>query len=349
MKPKCLERVRELDGMIEKAGVVTLIAHTHPDGDAIGSGIAMLHYLKERRGKDVKLIVPDPVPDTISFLTAAEDPADLLVYDRQRAEADARLSGSDLILCQDFNALSRTEGMEHALRASDVPKVLIDHHLYPDTAAFALTFSLPDISSTSELLFWILKDMADIGGDVSKLPPVSLRALLTGMTTDTNNFANSVFPGTLQMASELLSAGVDRDAVLAELYSSYRENRLRLMGFLLYEKLRITPSGLAYMILTRAEQQRFDMREGESEGFVNLPLEIGKVRLSLFLKEDDGHFRVSARSKKGVSANACAMAWFHGGGHEQAAGGKLFFPGDIPAAQDAEAYILKVCEQFFKP
>jgi phosphoesterase RecJ-like protein len=70
--------------------------------------------------------------------------------------------------------------------------------------------------------------------------------------------------------------------------------------------------------------------------------------MSIFLTQQEDHYRVSIRSKKGTSANLCARQFFHGGGHEQAAGGKLFFPGDIPSPEDAQAYILKVTERFFR-
>ena len=171
-------------------------------------------------------------------------------------------------------------------------------------------------------------------------------ALMIGLTTDTNNFANSVFPSTFQMASELIAAGVDRDALLVNIYNSYRENRVRLMGYMQSEELHILPNGTAYMILTRDIQQRFDMRDGESEGLVNVPLTIGKVRLSVLLKEDDGHFRVSVRSKKGTSAQQLANTYFHGGGHENAAGGKLFIGQDIASAQEAPACLERILKEY---
>jgi phosphoesterase RecJ-like protein len=175
-----------------------------------------------------------------------------------------------------------------------------------------------------------------------------LDALMTGMTTDTNNFANSVFPSTLQMASELLAAGVDRNALLGHLYQNYRENRFRAMGAVLAERMVVRPDGVAYIILDRAFLQRFDIQEGETEGFVNLPLGIGGVRISLLLREDEGHFRVSIRSKAGVSANRLATEVFHGGGHEQAAGGKLHFPQDIATPADAEKFVSDVTARFMR-
>ena len=337
--------IRTLDGLIEAAERITIAVHTHPDGDAAGSGAALLSYLRERRGKDAVLLLPDPLPDSLTFVLPRDG---VMVYEEAPETACGRIAASDLLFGMDFNAFDRTGGAEIPLRESRAEKVLFDHHLSPDRAAFDLVFSRTDVSSACEVLFDTLLALPDIAGDAGTLPAACTYALMTGMTTDTNNFANSVFPGTLRMASALLAAGTDRDDILARLYNRYRENRFRLMGYLLSEVLRITPEGVAYMILRKADQLRFDMRQGETEGFVNLPLGIDRVRMSLFLTEQEDHFRVSVRSKKGTSANRMAASRFHGGGHELAAGGKLYFPADIPGPDDAQAYILKGIEGFFK-
>lgn len=326
---------------------VTVTVHTHPDGDAVGSGTAMLGYLTDVLGKDVVLIVPDGIPESLSFITRGYDPDRILVYDENTEKAEDRIASSDLILCLDFNSFSRTAGMEKSLRESKARKVLIDHHLDPETGSFDLVFSKTEISSASELLFWILMETPQVGGDASALPAKCAASLLTGMTTDTNNFANSVFPSTLEMASKLIAAGVDRDGILSELYNNYRENRLRLMGFLMGERLSVTTYGVAYIILDEETQKRFDFKKGESEGFVNMPLSIATVRMSIFLTQDGDLFRVSIRSKRGVSANDCSRRFFNGGGHEQAAGGKLVVGKDLKSVEDAKAYILKATGEFF--
>lgn len=337
--------IRTLDGLIEAAERITIVVHTHPDGDAAGSGAALLSYLRERRGKDAVLLLPDPLPDSLTFVLPRDG---VMVYEEAPETACGRIAASDLLFGLDFNAFDRTGGAEIPLRESRAKKVLFDHHLSPDRAAFDLVFSRTEVSSACEVLFDTLLALPDIAGDAGKLPAACTYALMTGMTTDTNNFANSVFPGTLRMASALLAAGTDRDDILARLYNRYRENRFRLMGYLLSEVLRITPEGVAYMILRKEDQLRFNMRQGETEGFVNLPLGIDRVRMSLFLTEQEDHFRVSVRSKKGTSANQMAASRFHGGGHELAAGGKLYFPADIPGPDDAQAYILKGIEGFFE-
>ena len=218
----------------------------------------------------------------------------------------------------------------------------------PDTESFDLVFSTIESSSACEVLFNLLMKTDYLGGSAARLPRHCINALMTGLTTDTNNFANSVFPSTLEMASRLIEAGAERNRILNSLYNCYRENRIRLMGYMLGENLTITPDGVACMILDKAIQERFGFIRGEAEGFVNMPLAIREVRMSILLTEDDGLFRVSIRSKEGTSANTYAKEYFHGGGHELAAGGKLFFPGDIPEAGDAQAYILNTSSKFFR-
>lgn len=338
------DRLSRLSTLVDGARSIVVAAHTHPDGDALGSITALLHYFAGRGCPSVTAILPDTPPESIRFITG-DDPR-ILFFDQTPEAVAARIAESDLIVLADCNAFSRTEGLEPLLKAASAPKVLIDHHLNPDSAAFQLVFSDSSMSSASELIYWILLEMKDIAGDPSRLPAASARALMAGMTTDTNNFANSVTPSTLRMAAGLLEAGVDREAILSQLYQRYRENRVRAMGWLQCEGLRITPEGGAYLIATREILRRFDVREGETEGLVNVPLSIGKVRISVFLKEDEGHFRVSVRSKEGTSAQRLAATYFHGGGHEKAAGGKLHFPGDIARPEDASAYIEKVLKEF---
>ena len=340
------DSVQRLNALFQGAVSVTVAAHPHPDGDALGSVSGLVSYLRECRGKDAVAVLPDSPAATVRFIVP--DSVPLLCLDADREACLRRIGESDLIVLLDANGFSRTEGLKEAFEASKAPKVLIDHHIGPERDRFQVVFSTPDVSSASELLYYILKELPDIDGDASKLPADAARALLTGMTTDTNNFANSVYPGTFEMAAELIAAGVDRDDVLAKLYNRYRENRVRVMGYLQHEVMRITPEGLAYIIATRDILDRFGVDEGETEGLVNVPLSIDRVKMSILLKQDKDHFRVSIRSKKGWSARQAADARFHGGGHENAAGGKLWYPGDINAPEDAAAYLEQVSRDFLK-
>ena len=374
------ENIQTLKQWIAGATRPVVLGHTHPDGDALGATVALALYLRGL-GKDAAVVFPDSPADNLRFILPDSVPC--LFQDIQADDAIRRIHQADLIFLVDANAFVRIEGLQDAASASSAPKVLMDHHLNPDLDSFGLAFTTPNISSASEVVYWILKELMEEGvvattsghprpdkregpavsacqgatdgrgrvATVDATTPSSIKigigeALLTGMTTDTNNFANSVFPSTFRMASELIEAGVDRDALLQQIYWSYRENRVRLMGYMQSEQLHVLPNGTAYMILTKDIQERFDMLDGESEGLVNVPLAIRKVKLSLLLKEDDGHFRVSARSKKGTSAQRLAREYFHGGGHENAAGGKLFIGQDIASAQAAPAYVEQVLKEF---
>lgn len=323
--------------LTDQARRIATVTHTHPDGDAAGSSIGMAEWLRSI-GKEVFCFFPDPVPGTLRFMLAGEVGKGCVVFSEQPAEAARILGTCDLVICLDFPALHRAEGMEEVLSALTVPKVLIDHHVQPQADAFAVCFSETEISSASELVFQVLTAVG------AELPQTAANALMTGMLTDTNNFSNSTYPSTLDMAARLMERGVNRDLILQSINQNYEERRLRAMGFLL-ERMTVTPDGMAFMILDAAARDRFGLEDGETEGFVNLPLSIRNVRMSIFLKEAEGHFRVSVRSKRGTSARRVAERYFHGGGHELAAGGKLFFPGDIPVPAEAAAYLETITDE----
>ncbi|MBO4742043.1 MAG: DHH family phosphoesterase [Bacteroidales bacterium] len=336
------DKTGRLADWIASAGTVCTVCHTHPDGDALGSCAAMYHYLSSL-GKKVTILLPDAQPPSLNFVLEGTR------YTSDAQEAAKALEQCDLLFCLDFNTFSRTEAIEQACRAFGGKTVLIDHHLDPQTADFKLCFSTPDVSSTCELMYRVLLEMPGIDGSASRLPIGTINALMTGMTTDTNNFANSVWPGTLGMASDLLGAGADRDGILLRLYSSGREERLRAQGDILLNRLTVIPKGAAIVVLTKDIVDGYALLEGETEGFVNIPLEIASVRLSIFAKqENDGVFRVSLRSKAGTSARALAVQAFHGGGHEQAAGGRIFIPSDIQDPSEAQAFVTAAAARFLQ-
>lgn len=336
--------INELDALLKASRRPCIISHSRPDGDAAGSSMAFCSYLKHV-GKDARVVWPSPIPEFLTFLNPELEAVD---YESSPEEALRRLESCDLLVCLDFNRLSRVEGLESMVAGLNVPKLLIDHHPDPDREAFDLIFSETEVSSTCELLYNILKLLPGVNGQVSKLPPDCRTALLAGMTTDTNNFANSVFPSTFGMASELLSSGVDRDFVLERLYNDGREARIRAMADILLNRLEITDEGAAIMTVPQSLQDKYGLREGDLEGLVNIPLRIREVKLSMLLRESGELFRVSLRSKKGTSANRIAREFFHGGGHEQASGGKLFTGSDIASPQEADSYAAKAAKALAK-
>lgn len=346
MKNPDLHNIARLASLIDGNDNFIITAHMRPDGDAMGSSLGLMRFLRNI-GKDAMIVLPDMYPSNLAFMTC-EDEKGLVISAHDRPEdAATAIDSAGLIFCLDFNtfAESRCGNMSPLLQKAGCGKVLIDHHLYPEEALFCLMFSETEISSTSELLFWILMAMPQTGGAPSALTRATSEALFTGMTTDTNNFANSVYASTLEMASLLIDAGTDRDSILSHLYNEYKENRLRLLGKLLQE-MTITEDGVAYMILDKQTMERYGIEDGDTEGFVNIPLSTGRVKLSIFVKEDKGFARVSLRSKKGISANRCAREYFNGGGHEQASGGRLRIPEDIGGIGAVPSYIEHVTHIF---
>ena len=339
--------ILRLEDMVAKASNIAVTTHMKPDGDAMGSSLAMYHYLKAI-GKDCRIILSDPNPPTLDFLLDENTRKDLIIYEAYPISAASAIKDSDLIICMDFNAFHRTDTLEPLLSEAAHPKILIDHHLSPDSGRFSLVFSETEVSSASELLFHILMHTDSIAHDASRIPAAAATALMTGMITDTNNFANSVYPSTLRMASALMEAGTDRDMILQQLYNRFTESRLRLMGHMMKDLLKITEDGVAYIVLDQDTQRRFHVKEGDTEGFVNMPLSIDKVVMSILLKEDNDRIRVSIRSKRGYSANQCAKEHFNGGGHENASGGRLQIGKDLAGIEEASEYIERHTHTFMK-
>lgn len=337
------EKIYRFNTMLESAEKIVIATHMKPDGDAVGSSMGMYHTLK-LYGKSAKITFTNPAPASISFLTEGYE--EILTYEHAKDETERAILEADLIICMDFNAFHRTDTLQDVLTRSEAEKVLIDHHLAPDLESFSLVFTETEISSASELLYHVLMELPAVGGDAKRLPLEAATAIMTGMTTDTNNFMNSTYPSTLRMASSLLEAGVDRDMIIQNVYNSFKEGRIRLQGYVLKDLLNITQDGVAYIILNKETIEKYNIQEGDTEGFVNIPLSIKGVLMSIFIKEDDDRVRVSIRSRKGTSANRCAKRFFNGGGHENAAGGRLYIPQDISNINDAAEYIERVTHIF---
>lgn len=317
-----------LEPILKDSHKVALIGHFNPDGDSVGSVVGMHHYLSHR-GIDSVMVLPSEYPGSLEFLNPSKEEEKIIVYKPDSIAAARAIASCDAIICLDFNSFSRTECLEPMIRKSKAAKVLIDHHLSPDTGSFDVAISKTDISSACELLFWTLMSLPDIDGNVKKLPMPCANALYVGMMTDTNNFSNSCFPSTFSMASLLLKRGVNKNKLQEKVLHCYTVPRTRLMGHLVKEKLIYFRSLHATcMTLSNKEKAAYRFKPGDSEGFVNLPLAVKSVRISgLFTENRDGKYvRVSLRSKGNTDVNMLARKYFNGGGHKNAAGGRLYIP-----------------------
>ena len=292
-------------------------------------------------GKDADIVIPSRQPEFLDFLDPEKH---ITCYVDDKEKAESLINGAELIICLDFNRIERTEWLASPLSSSKAVKVLIDHHLNPDTEKFDLIISDPGASSTCELLYRTLMCFSSIDGDPTRLSLITLTALATGILTDTNNFNNSVTPDTFLIASDMLRCKVDIDAINNMVFKRYSESRMRLMGHLLTDSMSIDPGlSASTIVITLKDREHYHFADGDSEGFVNLPLMIRDVEVSALFSETPEYIRVSLRSKGRISVNALANAYFNGGGHERAAGGRLYMPVD-----EVRGYFLKSLEQFLQ-
>lgn len=313
------EELQQLKTLIDESQNIIITCHQNADGDAIGSSLGWAEYLKSV-GKEPTIIVPDQYPDYLHWLPNTEK---VVRYDKHREQADLLLKIADLIFCLDFNTPSRVDEMQTALCASSAKKVLIDHHLGPDVPA-VLTISHPDTSSTSELVFRIVWQL----GAYEKMTKHFATPIYCGMMTDTGGFTyNSCDPAIYYIISQLLTKGINKDRIYRNVYHNFSENRLRLTGFVMYERLVVdNKCHASYYALRREDLKRFHFVKGDAEGLVNMPLQIKGHKLSISLREDTEKEKlvwVSLRSVDDFPCNKMAEEFFNGGGHLNASGGRL--------------------------
>jgi len=309
-----VSRVREAINIKEK---IVLVSHVSPDGDAIGSSLALYHYLREL-GKMVSVIMPNGFPTSLAWMQGAED---IVLYSKQKNTADRLLQTADLIIALDFNALKRLDKMEQAFLNSSAPKILIDHHLHPEDFAQILV-SYPQISSTAELVFRLICRM----GHFDKISKAGAECVLAGMLTDTGGFSyNSNSPETYIIVAELIKLGADKDDIYRRVFNTYSLDKLKLNAFSIYRKMTVFPEyKTAVIVLTMKELERFNYQIGDVEGIVNVPLSIDGIVFSVLMREDTDKVKISLRSQGNFSAKKVAEDLFNGGGHFNAAGGESY-------------------------
>ena len=309
----------QLRSIIAAAADIVVIGHVNPDGDAIGSTLAWTNYLLSE-GKSVSLIVPDKYPDFLNWLPNTDK---ILRHDKHPEKTELLVATADLIFCLDLNTLSRTEALADHIASAKAAKVLIDHHPNPDDL-FNLTISHPEMSSTSELVFRLVWQL----GAFERLGHHFAVPCYCGMMTDTGGFTfNSTRPEIFFIISQLLTKGIDKDKIYRNVYNVASESKMRLWGYVLYEKMEYDATRhAAFFTLTRADLKRFNYIKGDTEGLVNMPLQIKGTRLSISLREDtdkDNTVWVSLRSVDDFNCTEMAAAFFNGGGHFNASGGRL--------------------------
>jgi len=305
--------------IIQSSGFSIVVPHINPDGDAIGACLA-LNGLLQNMGHKSSVVIPNEFPDFLQWMDGVEGVID---FEKSPDEAKRLFSEADTLFCLDFNDFERSEGMKELLSSFAGKKVLVDHHPGP-IANCDLLISYPSISSTCELLFRLVEE----AGFLDYLDKNCADAIFTGMMTDTGNFSyNASDPETYHIIAKLLEKGIDKDQIHSNVYHTFSEDRWRLIGHSLKDKMVILPEfRTGYISLSKKELDQFHFQPGDTEGLVNYPLSVkGVVFCALFMEKDD-LVKLSFRSKGNFSTNDFSRKHFNGGGHINASGGSIKIP-----------------------
>ena len=332
------EAVKRANELISAARKIVIHTHMAPDGDAMGSSLAWYHYLTADQSGSysdngltaqrsysaaVSLIVPNAFPAFFNWMPGA---GDILIYEKESQKCNRLIAEADLFICTDFNDPKRIGPIGERMLLNPAPKILFDHHLNPTGFADVL-FSYPEASSSCEIVYRFLSIVNyQLSIDIAS-------CIYTGLMTDTGNFSfNSTNCDLYEIIAELIRAGVKKDEIYNAVFNQYSIDRVRLTGYALYRKMRIYPEAhLALITLSADELDQYHYKVGDTEGLVNMPLQIADVYYSVYMREErpkpgtpKPRIRISFRSQGDRPVNVWASEVFNGGGHANASGGELF-------------------------
>jgi bifunctional oligoribonuclease and PAP phosphatase NrnA len=294
---------------------ILLVCHINPDGDAIGSMIALYDYISTL-GKKVSMLSPNSLQEFLVWMKGSEH-VNVFIKDRKRGRL--LINEADLIIMVDFNHPERLGEAETYVTKSNARKIIIDHHL--NSQGFAdFMVSEPTYCSTAEIVYELVTGLN--GGNY--INQMFAEAIYVGIITDTGNFEYGTYTGnTLRIVAGLLDFGLDKDRIINLIYNTFSAERLRLQGFTLDQRMVILPEyNSAYIYLSKDDLEKYKYLKGDTDGFVNIPLAINGINFSTLLLEKDGFIKLSFRSKGLFDVNDFAEKYFSGGGHKNASGGE---------------------------
>jgi phosphoesterase RecJ-like protein len=308
-----------IEEILNNSSSIVITTHKSPDGDAIGSSLALYQFLV-KKGKEVTVIVPDAFPDFLNWMEGVEN---IIYHDSQTQQAEEIIEKADVIFSLDYNALNRIGELSNPIEKSNATKIVIDHH--QDPKDFANHYIVDtDCCSTSQLIYEFIEKL----GELEKLDKAIGECIYCGIMTDTGSFRYpSTTSKTHKVIGHLIDLGADGAKIHQEVYDTYSEHRLRLLGYALTEKMKVFPEyNAAYISLLQEELHQFSFKKGDSEGLVNYPLSIDGIKFTVLITEKEDNISFSFRSKDDFYVNKIANEHFNGGGHIYAAGGMLEVP-----------------------
>lgn len=294
---------------------VVIVTHHKPDADALGSSLGLAGYLR-KKGHSVTVITPSDYPEFLHWMPGN---AGVLALDKGNEKLiHDKINAAEIIFCLDFSALKRIQDLTEVVRNSSAKKAMIDHHLDPEDFADFVKWDVRS-ASTAQLIFNLIREL----GDEQLIDANIADCLYAGLMTDTGSFRHSnTHHEEFAVAGELVRLGADPSKVSKLIYDTNTLERLRLMGFVLSEKLKVLPEyRTAYMTLSADELKRLGSQTGDTEGLVNYGLSIKGIKLSVMIHERKDSVKLSLRSLGEFSVNEMARRHFEGGGHRNASGG----------------------------
>jgi len=313
------EDILRIEDLLYQRKEIAIIVHYNPDGDAIGAALALQIYLQQR-GHNTHILAPNPYPDFLEWMpqsetiTLANENFDLCVE---------KIRSADIVFCVDLNLFNRTGILEKSLKESTAIKILIDHHIGPDTS-FDIVYSVQEkTSSTCELVYNFIVNMMD--GEKFMNKQIA-ECLYVGIITDTGSVSYSCNnQSTYHVLGNLFQYGIDGEEIHRKVYDNYSESRVRLLGYSLVERLTVLENfATSFIYLTKEDLTKYNYKQGDIEGIVNYGLSIKTVRFTALFSERDDRIRVSFRSKGDFNVDDFARMHYSGGGHKNASGGNAY-------------------------
>ncbi len=310
------EDIQAIIKLLSEPQKIVIVPHKNPDGDAIGSTLALWHYLKYK-GQEATVIVPNDYPKFLKWMAGHDQ---ILNFEKENAQAKSKIEDATIIFTLDFNHLGRIGQMEEPLRKLTVPFVMIDHHQEPSDYA-EIMYSDVMMSSTCEMVYNFIEYL----GDADAITPEMASCMYTGIMTDTGSFKfSSTTAKTHRVAAHLIEKGAASTEIHHRVFDTNTPGRLHLLGTALNNMVILKDYKTAYITLSQEELDAHKYQKGDTEGFVNYGLTLeGIIFAAIFIEnKEEGIIKISFRSVGDFSVNEFARKYFEGGGHNNAAGGK---------------------------
>ncbi|MGB5668677.1 MAG: bifunctional oligoribonuclease/PAP phosphatase NrnA [Maribacter sp.] len=338
MKIEDINAVKEL---ISKPQKIVIVPHKNPDGDAVGSILALWHYLRNM-GQEAVVVSPNDYPKFLKWMPGNEL---ILNFEKENSQARQKIEEATIIFTLDFNHLGRISQMEPFLKDSNALFIMIDHHQAPSDYA-QIMYSDVAMSSTCEMVYNFIEYL----GDLDKLTSEIADCLYTGIMTDTGSFKYiSTTSRTHRVVADLIDHGANNTKIHNKVFDTNTPSKLHLLGCALKNMVILEEYGTVYITLSQDELDLYEYQKGDTEGFVNYGLTLDGICFAVIFIEnkEDGIIKISLRSEGDFSVNEFARKHFNGGGHTNAAGGKS----DVSLKQTTDYFVslLKEYKDELKP